>query len=208
MARNVPDRARRGTGSLRAVEHPLHVLTVCGSLRADSWNQRVLDLVAEVAGPAWRVERGSVRDLPLYDQDLEDAGAPEPVARLRAQVLAADAVLFAGPQFNHGISGVLKNAVDWLSRPAFAGVLVDKPVTALAVTPGRHEPVEALGQTEVALEICVARVHRPGLALTSIRHHLDEDGRFDADVRTAVEAMVDGFGRFVVTPPEPAEVAE
>lgn len=205
MARNVPDRARRGTGSLRAVDRPLHVLTVCGSLRADSWNQRVLDLAAEVAGPAWRVEQGSVRDLPLYDQDVEDAGAPEPVARLRAQVLAADAVLFAGPQFNHGISGVLKNAIDWLSRPAFAGVLVGKPVAALAVSPGRHEPVEAVGQTEVALEVCVARVHRPGLAITSIRHHLDEDGRLDAEVRAGVEQLVDGFGRFATTPPEALE---
>lgn len=168
------------------------LVTLCGSLRADSWNARVLRAAEAQLGAGWRAVHTPLGDLPLYDQDAEDAGAPPPVVALRDAVAAADAVLCATPQYNHGISGVLKNALDWLSRPAFAGVLVGKPAGVIAVTTGRHVPDEAVAQTETTLEVCVAQVIRPGVSVASIGRAVADDGAFSD---TVTEALRDLIGR-------------
>lgn len=164
----------------------------------------MVDHAVALAPPGWVAERAELGPVPLYDQDLEDAGAPDPVRRLRVQVTGADAVLFATPQYNHGISGVLKNAIDWLSRPAFAGVLVGKPVVVTAATNGKHPPAEAVGQAETALEVCLARVLRPGLALTSVtRRTVEHDpGRFDPELTAELAELMERFARFVAETPE------
>ncbi len=144
------------------------LLTVAGSLRADSWNAKVLAQAAATVPSGWSIDAVTLHDIPLYNQDLEVDGAPAGVAELRAAVTTADAVLWSSPQYNHGVSGVVKNALDWLSRPAFAGVLVGKPTAVIAVTPSAHQPMETLGQTEFTLEMCGAVVVRPGVAIGSI----------------------------------------
>ena len=89
------------------------LLTVAGSLRADSWNAKVLAQAAATVPSGWSIRAVTLHDIPLYNQDLEVDGAPAGVAELRAAVTTADAVLWSSPQYNHGVSGVVKNALDF-----------------------------------------------------------------------------------------------
>jgi len=180
------------------------LLTICGSLRADSWNRRAL-VAAEPCVPSeWTVVHADVRDIPLYDQDLETDGAPVAVTALRVAVAQADAVLLSTPQYNHGMSGVLKNTLDWLSRPAFAGVLVGKPCAVIAASPSRNPPIEAVTQTETTVEACVATVVRPGVAVPLISRAVDNTGAF---TEVVLDPLADLVVRLVAAAerPEPPE---
>lgn len=112
----------------------MNLLGISGSLRADSTNTALLRAAAELAG-AGAFTLADL-NLPLYDGDVEDRGMPGAVATLIAQVRAADAVLIATPEYNKGISGVLKNALDWLSRDKPLA-LKDKPTAIMSAAAGR-----------------------------------------------------------------------
>lgn len=114
----------------------LNVLGICGSLRRDSYNAAALR-VAQALAPAagLSITTAEIADLPLYNEDLRTEHFPAPVERLRAQIQAADALLFVTPEYNYSVPGVLKNAIDWASRPPdqpFAG----KPAAIMGASPG------------------------------------------------------------------------
>ena len=116
------------------------IVGISGSLRHASFNGGLLRAAAELAPPGLVVDVASIRDVPLYDGDLETArGLPEAVRALKDKIAAADALLLATPEYNNGMPGVLKNAVDWLSRPAsdLARVFGGKPVALMGATPGQ-----------------------------------------------------------------------
>ena len=114
----------------------MRILAVSGSLRAGSHNTMLLRAAVEAAPEGVEVELADpslVADLPLYDQDLEDdAELSASVRRLREDWDAADAILFATPEYNGSIPGVLKNAIDWASRPHGSGALAGKPVAVVS----------------------------------------------------------------------------
>lgn len=112
----------------------LRLLGICGSLRAASWNRKLMLEAARLFDPADFVD-ANLR-LPLYDGDLEAQGIPPEVQLLADQIKAADAVVIAGPEYNKAMSGVLKNALDWVSRVP-GGVWRDKPVAILSAAAGR-----------------------------------------------------------------------
>ena len=112
----------------------LRLLGICGSLRKDSWNRKLMQEAARIFDPAEFTE-GNLR-LPLYDGDLEAQGLPAEVQLLADQIKAADAVVIAGPEYNKAMSGVLKNALDWVSRVP-GGVWRGKPVAILSAAAGR-----------------------------------------------------------------------
>ena len=95
---------------------PIRILGISGSLRAASYNTALLRAAAAVMPQAMSMEIAEIGDLPLYNGDVERRGFPGAVQRLRTEVAAADAVLFACPEYNWSITGALKNAIDWLSR--------------------------------------------------------------------------------------------
>ena len=95
------------------------ILGISGSLRAGSFNTALLRAAQELAVPGVALELATLHGIPLYDGDLEAReGLPPAVQALKARVLASDALLLATPEYNNGIPGVFKNAIDWLSRPA------------------------------------------------------------------------------------------
>jgi chromate reductase len=115
----------------------INVLTICGSLRKVSYNRALLDALTGLAPAGMTFTAApSYRGFPLFDQDIQDStGIPANVTALGAAIRAADAVVIAAPEYNFGIPGPLKNALDWLSRlpePPFQ----DKPVLLQSVTPG------------------------------------------------------------------------
>lgn len=111
------------------------LLGICGSLRAGSFNRKLMHEARALFDPAEFIE-GNLR-LPLYDGDLEDgSGIPAEVQRLADEIAAADAVIIAGPEYNKGLSGVLKNALDWVSRTK-GNPWRDKPVAIMSAAAGR-----------------------------------------------------------------------
>jgi chromate reductase len=156
----------------------LDVLTIVGSLRADSWNHRLALALGELAPPGMRLD--VVRsDLPLYDADLDHEQSPPEVTRLRDRATAADGILVVTPEYNHALPGPLKNTLDWLSRPAFRSPLRDKPVTAVAATPA------------------AAPLPWPGLAVGRIGEQLDGDERLDPTVARRAEAQLAAFADWI-----------
>ena len=94
----------------------ISVLAICGSLRAGSYNRAALRTAIELKPPGMTIETADIGSFPLYNEDVRAQGFPPPVEKLRQQIKEADALLFATPEYNYSISGVLKNAIDWASR--------------------------------------------------------------------------------------------
>lgn len=116
------------------------ILAFSGSLRRASFNTSLLRAAVELAPEDATVEVGSIRDIPLYDGDLEaEHGIPEAVKALKERIVAADGLLIVTPEYNSSIPGVVKNAIDWLSRPPAdaARVFANRPVGIIGASPGR-----------------------------------------------------------------------
>ena len=112
-----------------------NVLGICGSLRAKSYNRSALHAAAEMMPAGMQLSIAEYADVPLFNQDVQNQGIPASVTRLAEAISAADAVLMASPEYNFSVSGVLKNAIDWLSRVP-APPFKDKPVAILSATMG------------------------------------------------------------------------
>jgi chromate reductase len=112
------------------------VLGICGSLRKASLNMAALRACGELLPPGMELTiTTGLGELPLFNQDILDAGMPEPVKRLRAEIAAADGLLIASPEYNFSVPAPLKNAIDWASR-APKQSFQDKPIAIFSVAPG------------------------------------------------------------------------
>jgi chromate reductase len=158
-------------------DETLTVLGLCGSLRRQSYNRGALVAAAELAPPGMRLEIAELREIPLYDDDVRLQGFPPPVAALREAVRRAHALLFATPEYNYSVSGVLKNAIDWVSRPPdqpFAG----KPAAILGASGGQFGTVRAqyhLRQIGVFLDLRF--LIKPEVLIGSAKDRFDAEGR-------------------------------
>jgi chromate reductase, NAD(P)H dehydrogenase (quinone) len=136
----------------------MQILGVSGSLRSDSHNSRLLRAAADVLPPdAELIEFGGLKAIPPFDEDDE----PSPGAAVqdwRQQIEAADALLFATPEYNHSIPGALKNAVDWASRPFATAALRNKPVAVIGASTGMFGAVWAQAELRKSLAAAGARV--------------------------------------------------
>jgi chromate reductase, NAD(P)H dehydrogenase (quinone) len=117
----------------------VELVFLSGSLRHGSMNSAVIRAAVRCAEkhPAVdRISTLSLRGIPLFDEDIEELGDPPAVAAAKQLVQAADSVFIATPEYNGALSGVLKNAIDWLSRPWGSSALTDKPVITVSAAPG------------------------------------------------------------------------
>lgn len=130
----------------------MKVLGVAGSLRQGSLNRALLRAAIKQAPAGMRIESFDLIDVPLYNGDVEAAGDPPGVAAFKAAIRAADAVLFVTPEYNHGVPGVMKNAVDWASRPARDAALSGKPVGIIGASPGQTGTARGQSQLRQAFE--------------------------------------------------------
>jgi chromate reductase len=136
------------------------VLGVVGSLRAASFNRRLLRHAAAIAPPRLKIDvADDLIRLPLFDEDLERDGLPPEVVAAQDRIRTADGVLLATPEYNFGVPGTVKNFVDWASRPPGRGPLVGKPVALIGASTGRvGGTVQAQGQLRVSLAVIGAHV--------------------------------------------------
>jgi chromate reductase, NAD(P)H dehydrogenase (quinone) len=157
------------------------VLGICGSLRRASFNRAALAAAVELAPEGVRLEVADLAGIPPYDEDVFAKGFPAPVAELRGRIKAADALLIATPEYNFSISGVLKNAIDWVSRPPdqpFAG----KPLAIMGASAGRSGTMRAQYHLrQIAVFLDLKPVNKPEVMI-------DFAGKkFDAELRLTDE---------------------
>jgi chromate reductase, NAD(P)H dehydrogenase (quinone) len=163
---------------------PLSVLGLAGSLRARSYNRALLEAAREAAPPGLRLTVHDLDDLPLYNGDLDtDDLRPEPVTRLKAAIAEADALLIATPEYNHGVPGVLHNALDWASRPARRSPLAGKPVGVMGASSGVVGTARAQEQLKLLLLSTLALPLPYPAVLVGRAAEKFEDGRL-TDERT------------------------
>jgi chromate reductase, NAD(P)H dehydrogenase (quinone) len=173
----------------------MRILAVSGSLRAGSFNTGLLRAALEAAPEGVELELWEgIGELPLYDEDLDagnvpgKAGAvqrqawetdvPESVRRLREDWAAADAILFATPEYNGSVPGGLKNAIDWASRPRLAGVLRNKPVAVVGASTGQFGALWAQQDLKRILGVAGARVVGTEIPVARADERFDAEGRF------------------------------
>ena len=135
------------------------ILIVVGSLRAASINRQLAEVATQVTPTGvTAVIYPGLGDLPHYNEDIDTADAPAAVAALRAAADDADAALVVTPEYNGTIPGVLKNAIDWLSRPYGSGALTGKPLAVIGTALGRYGGVWAHDETRKSFGIAGPRV--------------------------------------------------
>lgn len=154
---------------------PLNIVAISGSLRRDSLNTNLLRALQDIAPESLRITLHSLEGLPLYNEELEDGGAPPSVVALRAAVTAADGLIFASPEYNRSMSGVLKNALDWLSRPAHDGAAKGKNCIALVATESTYHGMGAWVDLAQLLRHMNNHVVEPDLVLHSAHVGLARD---------------------------------
>jgi chromate reductase len=173
----------------------VRILAVSGSLRGDSYNTNLLRAAAEAAPPGVELElfdAEGIRALPPYDQDLEHGEVPASAARLREQWSAADAILFATPEYNGSVPGGLKNAVDWASRPRFEAALDNKTVAVIGASTGQFGAMWAQADLRKILGIAGARVVGDELPVTRAREKFDAEGRLlDAELFERLRLLIE-----------------
>ena len=139
----------------------MRVLGISGSLRRDSHNTELLRAAASLlpSGVEFEIFDG-LQDIPPFDEDVErtEGHAPEPVQKLRTAIGEADAILFATPEYNHSIPGVLKNGLDWVSRPYATNTLRNKPVAVMGASTGMFGAVWAQAELRKVLAAIGSRV--------------------------------------------------
>ncbi len=187
---------------MRAAAASMNVLGLCGSIRAGSYNRRLLEAAAELAPPGMTLHVAEGLDaVPLFSEDREHEGAPgfDAVQRLHAQVARADGLLIATPEYNQSIPGVLKNAIDWLSRPLPEEVLVGKPVAIIGASAGRwgtRLSQAALRQVLYATESPV--LAQPSMYVREAAHLFDAQGHLvDARTRESLARVLQSFARWI-----------
>jgi chromate reductase len=155
----------------------MKVAAVSGSLRKGSFNAMALRAAVELAPPDMRIEHVGIGDLPHYNDDIRLAGYPPAVERLRAQLTDADAVLFVTPEYNYSIPGVLKNAIDWASRPPNQP-FNDKPVAIMGASGGLLGTARAQYQLRQMLVFLNAHpINKPEVMIGQASTKFDEAGR-------------------------------
>jgi len=183
------------------------VLGISGSLRRDSHNTKLLraagGLVEELGGDFELFD--GLRSIPPYDEDDDVRDGPLAVARLRESIDSADAILFATPEYNSSIPGVLKNAIDWASRPHNESPLRNKPVAVIGASTGMFGAVWAQAELRKVLASAGARVAEVELAVGHAHEHLDLAGH-PSDPAQA-EALRDSVGILLGEVPQLAVAA-
>ena len=137
---------------------PTRLIGMSGSLRAGSYSNAVLETLREKFAGIADLTLWDLAPIPPYNQDLEGEKRPAPVKALLAAIAEADGLVLCAPEFNHSIPGVLKNALDWASRPAFTSVMAYKPVAIMATSRGSLGGARCLEHMRVALDSMMSRV--------------------------------------------------
>jgi chromate reductase len=158
------------------MNQPISILGICGSLRKGSFNRLCLQAAQQLAPAETKVEIFDLHEIPVFNQDYE-TNPPAAVVEFKRRIRAADAILFATPEYNYSISGVLKNAIDWASRPSGDSAWNNKPATVISAAGGLFGGIRAhypLLQTFIYLNMHAMTL--PEFALAKANEKFDAQG--------------------------------
>ena len=177
------------------------ILGISGSLRAASFNTALLRAAQQVAGDGIAFDAVTLHGIPLYDGDAEARdGLPAAVTTLKDRIVASDGVLLVTPEYNNGIPGVFKNAIDWLSRPAadIARVFGDKPFALVGASPGGFGTILSQNHWLPVLKTLGVQLWAGNrLMVSRAGSAFDADGELvDAKLREQLAGFVQGFATF------------
>jgi chromate reductase len=173
------------------------ILALAGSLRRASYNRGLVRAAIEVAPAGIAVKTFELRPVPLYDGDLEEAGPPQAVLDLKAAIAAADGVLLCSPENNASVPAVLKNAIDWASRPP--GAIQRKPVALAGATPGGFGTVRGqIAWRQTLANLSVPLLPSPALLVSGAADKFDADGNLvHQATREEIGALLTAFAAWI-----------
>ncbi|MBW3537914.1 NAD(P)H-dependent oxidoreductase [Candidatus Parcubacteria bacterium] len=177
----------------------IKMLGMAGSLRSGSYNRAALEAAAELVPDNTTLEIFDLSDIPLFNQDRE-SNPPEPVRRLKQRIEASDAIVISTPEYNYSVPGVLKNAIDWASRPYGQSSWDGKPAAIMGASPGRMGTARAqyhLRQMFVFLN--VHALNRPEVMISDAAAKFDAQGNLiDADTRKRIVRLLEALSEWTV----------
>lgn len=174
-------------------------IAVSGSLRRDSFNSRLTRVLAERAPEGVTIDCATLHGIPLYDGDVEDAdGIPAAVEALRQRIQAADGLILSTPEYNGGMPGVFKNALDWLTRPpeAMGPTFAGRPTALCGATPGGLGTTLAQSGSLVSLRQLKVSLFPDHLRVSKAGDTLGPEGPDDRTARQ-LDRWLAGFCEFV-----------
>ncbi|HSW93458.1 MAG TPA: NADPH-dependent FMN reductase [Gammaproteobacteria bacterium] len=174
------------------------IAVIVGSLRKDSFNRRLALALDKLKHPSLAFSFLKIEDIPLYNQDLDDH-LPEPVIRFKKEIKEADGILFVTPEYNRSIPGVLKNSIDWGTRPYGTNVWAKKPMAAIGTSPGVIGTAVAqshLRSIMVALDAIY--FGQPEIYLVYKEGLIDQDFNITVEAtRTFLQGFLDGYAKAI-----------
>jgi chromate reductase len=155
----------------------MDILAISGSLRKGSFNAALLRIAQSVAPDDVAIELYDYSDLPLYNGDLEAAGFPAAATRFKERILKADAILFAAPEYNYSVPGVLKNAIDWAARPFGQSAWKNKPAAVMGGGGGLGAARSQYHLRQIAAGLDMHMLSKPEIFVSAIGTKIDAEGK-------------------------------
>ena len=173
----------------------INVVAFAGSLRQESYNRALLRAAQESAPESMSIDTFDLSPIPLYNYDVEQQGDPEPVQEFKDAIRKADALLIATPEYQHGIPGVLKNALDWASRPPKQSPLQGKPAAIMGATPGMTGTARAQTQLRQTLVYnSMYAVMSPEVLVADAKEKFDEELRLiDKETKEFIRQLLENL---------------
>ena len=173
----------------------MKIIAILGSLRKASFNRMLLNAAIELTPADMTIEIADITKFPLYNQDVENVGVPDAVKKLQEQIRSADGVLFVSPEYNYSMSGVLKNAIDWASRPPKENPFNGKPCAMMSASTGMMGGSRAqyhLRQSCVFVNLIP--MNKPEVIVMKAQEKFDADGKIiDEATRKVVATFMQSF---------------
>ncbi len=174
--------------------HELHILGIAGSLRKASVNAGLLRVAATVLPSGMTLETFDLSPIPLYNGDLDGPTQPEAVRHMKERIAAADALLIATPEYNYSVPGVLKNAIDWASRPVKDSPLNGKPLAMMGAGGVMGTVRAQLALRQIAVFTNMLPLNKPEVLVSRAWEKFDPDGNLKDEtsvqqIRALLEAL-------------------
>jgi chromate reductase len=178
----------------------IKVLGIVGSLRKHSYNRSLLKAALELKPQNMEIEIFDLKDIPLYNEDVEMEGPPEPVKIFKEKIANSDSLLISSPEYNYSVSGVLKNAIDWASRTPKTSPLQKKPFAIMGASAGMSGTIKAqMHLRQIGVFNNMFAMNKPEVYMTFAKQKFNEKGELtDEPTREHLKSFLNEFYKWTI----------